>query len=48
MGYRKPLFLGGSDEVENLEVSDLDVYWHIMGQIIRKTKGLPQGTPCSG
>ena len=44
VGYRKPLFLGGSDEVENLEISDLDVYWHIMGQLIRKTRGLPEGT----
>lgn len=45
IGYKKPLFLGGSDEVENLEVSNLDVYWHIVGQLIRKTKGLPEGTP---
>lgn len=45
IGYKKPLFLGGSDEVGNLEPSDLDVYWHITGQLIRKTKGLPPGTP---
>jgi hypothetical protein len=45
VGYRKPLFLGGRDEIDNLEVSDLDVYWHIVGQLIRKTKGLPEGTP---
>ena len=45
IGYKKPLFLGGSDEVDNLEPSDLDVYWHIIGQLIRKTKGLPEGTP---
>jgi hypothetical protein len=44
VGYRKPLFLSGVDEVENLEISDLDVYWHIMGQLIHKTRGLPPGT----
>jgi hypothetical protein len=45
IGYKKPLFLGGGDEVDNLGRSDLDVYWHIIGQLIRKTKGLPEGTP---
>lgn len=47
VGYRKPLFLGGADELENLELSDLDVYWHLMGQLFVKTKGVPQGTPVS-
>ncbi|WP_249150602.1 T6SS immunity protein Tdi1 domain-containing protein [Bradyrhizobium sp. JYMT SZCCT0180] len=45
VGYRKPLFLGGADEIENLELSDLDVYWHLMGQLIVKTKSVPQGAP---
>ncbi|ROM86464.1 DUF1851 domain-containing protein [Pseudomonas brassicacearum] len=44
IGYRVPLFLGGKDVVENLEVSDLDVYWTLIGQIIRKTKELPLGS----
>lgn len=44
IGYRKPLFLGGVDEVENLEASDIDVYWHIVGQLIEQTRGLPLGT----
>ncbi|MGJ5031188.1 T6SS immunity protein Tdi1 domain-containing protein [Bradyrhizobium sp. HKCCYLS2038] len=43
-GYRKPLFLGGVDDVENLELSDIDVYWHIFGQLILKAKGLLVGT----
>ena len=47
VGYKKPLFLGGADEVSNLELSDLDVYWHLMGQLITKAKGLPPGTPIS-
>jgi len=44
IGYKKPLFLGGADEVGNLEVSDLDVYWTISAQLIRQVRGLPKGT----
>jgi len=44
IGYKKPLFLGGKDTVENLHLSDLDVYWTLTGQLIRKTRGLPLGT----
>lgn len=45
IGYKKPLFLNGSDTLDNLEVSDLDVYWTIAAQLIQKTRGLPLGTP---
>ncbi|KGN35043.1 hypothetical protein N802_02070 [Knoellia sinensis KCTC 19936] len=45
VGYQRPLFLGGDDAVANLEISDLDVYWTIMGQFRRQAKGLPKGTP---
>jgi hypothetical protein len=44
IGYKRALFLGGTDDVSNLEVSDLDVYWHIFGQLITKCNGLPVGT----
>ena len=37
-GYRVPLFLGGKDDSSNLEVSDIDVYWSIVGQL-RLTTG---------
>jgi hypothetical protein len=30
VGYKVPLFLNGQDELENLEVSDMEVYWEIM------------------
>lgn len=40
VGYKKPLFLGGKDAVDNLEMSDIDVYWHILGQLIRRARGL--------
>ena len=28
-----PIFLGGEDDVSNLEDSDMEVYWEIMPQI---------------
>jgi len=34
-GYKTPLFLGGVDDVENLEKSDLDVYWSICARLIQ-------------
>jgi hypothetical protein len=45
VGYKKPLFLGGADALGNLELSDIDVYWHVIGQLVAKAKGLPPGTP---
>ena len=44
VGYRVPLFLGGRDDVSNLELSDVDVYWTLMGQLVRAAKGVPPGT----
>ena len=44
VAYRQPLFLGGSDTVENLELADLHVYWGLAEQLIRKVRGLPTGT----
>jgi len=38
IGYMTPLFLGGADEFENLEVTDLDVYWHVHGQLILRVR----------
>lgn len=45
IGYKVPLFIGGKDTVENLELSSLEVYWGLAVQLIKKTKGLPPGTP---
>lgn len=44
VGYRVPLFLGGRDSVDNLELIDIDVYWTICGQLRRGTMHLPGGT----
>jgi hypothetical protein len=45
VGYKVPLFMGGEDSRENVEVSDLDVYWGLMGQLIEATRDLPPGSP---
>ena len=44
VGYRQPLFLGGTDTVPNLELTDLSAYWDIALQLLRQTRGLPVGT----
>lgn len=43
-GYKVPLFLGGKDALENLEVVDLEVYWSLSGQLRRGARTLPAGT----
>jgi hypothetical protein len=43
VGYRIPLFLGGKDSLENLEVIDGEVYWTICGQLKNQARTLPQG-----
>jgi hypothetical protein len=45
VGYRKPLFLGGTDADENLEIADVEVYWSLMSQIYGQVKHLSEGTP---
>lgn len=37
-GYKVPLFLGGTDNVSNLELNDIDVYWTICSELIRKAE----------
>ena len=32
-GYKVPLFLGGEDNVNNLDDSDMEVYWSVITQI---------------
>jgi hypothetical protein len=43
VGYKVPLFLGGADDLSNLEVIDMSVYVHICGQLRAKTLSLPPG-----
>ncbi len=35
-GYKIPLFIGGNDTVDNLELSDIYVYWEICSQLKNK------------
>lgn len=43
-GYRIPLFLGGEDSLDNMEVSDMEVYWDMTDQLWEAVKDLPEGT----
>lgn len=43
VGYAVPLFLGGLDDLENLEVVDMEVYWSLCAQLLRGTRRLPPG-----
>jgi hypothetical protein len=45
VGYRVPLFLGGVDDLENLEVTDLEVYWSLSGQLRVAVQNQASGTP---
>jgi hypothetical protein len=47
VGYKVPLFLGGKDHLDNLEVTDLDVYWSLLGQLRQGTQVLPPTTAIS-
>ena len=45
IGYKVPLYLGGEDELSNLELSDFEVYWGLSAQLLAKARELPVGTP---
>lgn len=44
VGFRIPLFLGGTDDVSNLERTDMEVYWSLSGQMRQQTEATPDGT----
>ena len=48
VGYHAPLFLGGTDTVENLEVVDLGVYWSLAADLLASTRDQPPGTRITG
>lgn len=48
VGFKVPLFLGGLDELQNLEVVDMDVYWALFGQLALSVRGLESGTRVTG
>ncbi|WP_193213716.1 T6SS immunity protein Tdi1 domain-containing protein [Luteolibacter marinus] len=38
VAYKVPLFLGGEDVIGNLEMSDMEVYWHLCGELRRSIR----------
>jgi len=48
IGYKTPLFLNGSDTIDNLELADLEMYWSIMGQLLSQVRRLPDRTAIDG
>ena len=48
VGYKVPLILGGRDEVDNLEVTDMEVYWSLSAQMSSQVAEAPTGTPIRG
>ena len=38
VSYRIPLYLGGADDISNLELSDFDVYWSLSAQLLGRLK----------
>lgn len=43
-GYRVPMFLGGNEEVSNMGLLDMEVYWDITTQLWQLARELPDGT----
>ena len=43
--YKKPLVLGGDDNIENVESTEVSVHVSIHGQVHRQVRDLPDGTP---
>jgi len=44
VGLKVPLFLSGTLTLDNLQESDLSVYWSISTQLWKQTRDLPEGT----
>ena len=44
IGYKRPLFLGGKDDIQNLEITNIEVYWSLSAQMIHQTRGMAPGT----
>lgn len=43
VGYKIPLFLGGEDEVLNLELCPFETYWGLSAQLLAQVRRLPKG-----
>jgi hypothetical protein len=45
--HQRPLMLGGTEDDDNVEVTDVSVHLSLHGQIHEQIKDLPEGTPIS-
>lgn len=45
LSWRQPPVLGGAYAADNLEATDIEVHFSILGQIWRQVSTLPPGTP---
>lgn len=45
VGYKIPLFLGGEDEVSNLELCTFETYWGLSTQLLAQVRRLPEREP---
>jgi len=45
--HKQLLVLGGADDIENVEASDVSVHISIHGQVHQQVRDLPEGTPVS-
>lgn len=45
VGHKIPLFLGGRDDFDNMEIIDMQVQWEMTAQIWQAVRDLPPGTP---
>jgi hypothetical protein len=48
VGYSQPLFLGGEDSLENMEIIDMAVYVELHGQLFEQAARLPAGAKVGG
>lgn len=44
VGYKIPLYLGGTDDLSNLVLQDFAVYWTLFGQLLAQIGDHPVGT----
>jgi Domain of unknown function (DUF1851) len=44
LSYKIPLFLGGEKDLSNIELSNMELYWDLFGQILKQVKILPSGS----
>jgi hypothetical protein len=47
IGYKIPLFLNGKEEISNMEITSMKLYWELFGQIFNQVKKLPPGSKVS-